>query len=224
MADVRLFYIDDSGSAVSKLVVYGWVELLAQDWRPALLGWLDWRNALHDSTGVPTNYELHASDFANGRGNPTGTPWDRNKSARTAAMVAALTAVGTMPDTSTGAVYRRVGSRYAAAKAAVYADLVREIDQRLCSADEFGIVYMDGDGTAPFYRPAHRALDLKTRRIIDDPNFQGSYLNQWVQVADLIAYAAYQHVLRTPSKEAAWEWYPNLLGGNSTTGSTPKEL
>ncbi|ATE51967.1 hypothetical protein [Actinosynnema pretiosum] len=225
MAETRFFCIGESGSADSKIVVYGWVELLARDWEPALRTWAAWRKALHGSTGVPVDYELRATDFANGRGNPTKTAWDRDKSARTAVVADALATIGTMPDVRTGAVHRRAESRCSAARAAVYAELVREIDQRLRSAGEFGIVLMNGNGAAPLHRAAHRALDLASRRIVEDPLCsKGSRADQWDQVADLVAYAAYQHVLRAPGKEAAWEWYPNLLGGASATGRVPEEL
>jgi hypothetical protein len=59
-----LFYVDDSGSPESRLVVFSWVELLVVDWSSALRVWLDWRRHLHTTVGIPASYELHATKFA----------------------------------------------------------------------------------------------------------------------------------------------------------------
>lgn len=225
MSDVRLFYIDDSGAQSARLVVYGWVELLVPDWRPALRSWLDWRKQLNTRTGLSASYELHATRFANGRGRPTKTDWDHHKANRSTVMVDALNAIAAMPGVRAGAVcHDTTGSRYADAKAALYADLITMIDGRLAEAGEHGLVIMDGDGTDPSYRHAHRGLELATRDLVEAPFFQGSHLSQWVQVADLVAYAAYQCVLRAPGKELMWDWYPDLLGASCTTGGKPRVL
>ncbi|MDQ7909607.1 DUF3800 domain-containing protein [Phytohabitans sp. ZYX-F-186] len=42
------------------------------------------------------------------------------------------------------------------------------------------------------YRQVHRGLDLRTRRVIEDPIVQDSKSNHLVQAADLVAYAATQ--------------------------------
>ena len=74
------------------------------------------------------------------------------------------------------------------------------------------------------YRQAHRSLRLATRNLVEDPFFQGSHLSQWVQVADLVAHAAYQCVLRAPGKELMWEWYPDLLGSSGANGGRPQAI
>jgi hypothetical protein len=40
----------------------------------ALATWLAWRAQLAAIEGIPKNYELHATRFANGRGNPSLQP------------------------------------------------------------------------------------------------------------------------------------------------------
>jgi len=40
--------------------------------------------------------------------------------------------------------------------------------------------------------------------------------------ADLVAYAAYQCVLRAPGKELVWDWYPELLGRVCAVGGKPQ--
>jgi hypothetical protein len=85
------------------------------------------------------------------------------------------------------------------------------------------MVIMDGDGTDPTYREAHRKLKLRSRSLIEDSLFQPGRLSQWVQMADLVAYAAYMHLARIPAKEATWSWYSDHLS-NAVTGLVPLRL
>jgi Protein of unknown function (DUF3800) len=224
--DVRLFYVDDSGSPESRLVVFGWVELLAVDWSSALRVWLDWRRHLHTTVGIPASYELHATKFGSGRGRPSGTDWDLHKANRATTMVSALTTIAALPGVATGAVYRPIVPyrHYYDTKTALYAELINRLDQRLARNGELGMVLMDGDGTDPMYRTTHRGLKLATRRIIEDPWFQGAHLSQWIQVADFVAYTAFATLHRPPARRVMWEWYPTLLGAGSITGATPQQI
>ena len=152
----RLFYVDDSGAERSGLATYSWIELTLEQWSPALCQVLDWRDALSEAHGIPKGRELHAVEFANGRGNPSvhGDEWNRRKSLR------------------------------------------RQV--------------MDGDGTDASYLSAHRGLAVRRRSLIEDPFFQHSARSQWVQIADLVAYAGYQSVAQLPQKKFTWHWYPSL--------------
>lgn len=87
----RLFYVDDSGSEDTGLSVFGWVELAIDDWNTVLAAWLEWRHTLYSTVGIASDYELHATKFAGGRGRPTGTDWDRSKAQRAAVAEDALT-------------------------------------------------------------------------------------------------------------------------------------
>ena len=84
------------------------------------------------------------------------------------------------------------------------------VDARLREDGELGLLVMGGDGTDGSYYAAHRDLALETRALVEDPAFQHSHRSQWVQIADLVAYAAYQHLVRLPEKQFAWEWYGTL--------------
>jgi hypothetical protein len=89
--------------------------------------------------------------------------------------------------------------------------MVNHLDDRLRAAGDFGLIFMDGDGSdSSYYRP-HRSLELNARRVIEDPLFHDSRRSQWVQMADLVAYATYIHLFRPPSKEFAWHWYEQHL-------------
>lgn len=222
---VRLFYVDDSGASDTRTVVFGWVELDVTAWRPVLRSWLDWRSELQRTIGIPTDYELHATKFAGGRGHPTGTDWDAHKAERLPIIADALNTIATMPGLSVGTVYARAADRrgYRDLKARAYAELVHTLDERLTTAGESGMIVMDGDGTDPTYRAAHRELKLVSRSLIEDPFFHTSRHSQWVQMADLVAYAAYMHLAQIPSKEPTWQWYQEHLAA-AVTGMSPLEL
>ncbi len=79
---------------------------------------------------------------------------------------------------------RDTSGRLRGAKAEAYARLVRYLDARLTAAGDHGLLIMDGDGSDPTYRTAHRQhLKLATRSLSEDPLFQHSYHSQWVHMA-----------------------------------------
>ncbi len=219
---VRLFYVDDSGSERTGWAVHSWVECTAVGWRAGLRDWLSLRRALYRDHQIPADYELHASKFVGGRGNPSRDPnWNRMKHLRSLVAEQALMAISASHHLRVGTVHRRdTGRRHAHSDAAasLYAGLVNHIDARLRTADEFGLIVVDGNGTdGSYYRP-HRALRLDDRHVIEDPLFQESHRSQWVQMADLVAYAAYVHLLRPPSKQFAWNWYDRHLRRSDVNG------
>ncbi|MDS0140545.1 MULTISPECIES: DUF3800 domain-containing protein [unclassified Amycolatopsis] len=223
---VRVFYMDDSGSSEAGTVVFGWLELDLGDWQVTLRSWLDYRHQLHRSVGIPTDYELHATKFLSGRGNPTKTPWDGSDEERLRVGHDLLAHLASMPQVRVGAVYGQTTRRREARdlKARTYTELVRMIDARLTTDGELGMIVMDGDGTDPTYRAAHRELKLATRSLIEDPFFHGSHHSQWMQLADFIAYSAFMHIAQHPTKEKMWSWYSDLLGASAVTGPDPLEL
>lgn len=219
----HMFYVDDSGSEESGWIVYSWVGCRTGGWRSGLRSWLDLRDDLAERLGIPARYEIHATKFARGEGNPSATDpgWNRRKSHRWQVMREALAVIGTHPALSVGTVCRRTTARrkeFAVEKADVYRALVEHLDGRLRAGDDDGFVFMDGDGTDPSYRQAHRGLDLERRRLLEDPLFQGSHHNQWIQMADITAWSAFQGLKRAPSMAYAWDWYDDHLAGSDLNG------
>lgn len=211
---MKLFYVDDSGAEATGYACFSWLEVPADHWKQGLREILDWRQTLTAAHRIPSSYELHATKFANGRGNPSlDASWNRSKAKRSEVMDSAMDFLGSRPWLGIGTVYSESVLRrdhFAAERSRVYSELVTLIDGRLTAADEFGILIMDGDGTDNSYTAAHRRLKLATRSLIEDPMFQHSHGSQWVQLADTTAYAAYQHLLRHEMKRFAWGWYPSL--------------
>jgi hypothetical protein len=218
----RMFFLDDSGSESSGWIVYSWIECAIADWRTGLRGWLDLRKDLFAQFAIPPAYELHSTRFAGGQGNPSTDPeWNRRKSNRGQVMTMALTHLGGATELNVGTVYRRASQTrkaYAAERADVYEKLVDHLDARLGAACDFGLLFMDGDGRDPSYARAHRGLKLTDRNIIEDPLFQGSHQNQWIQMADIVAWSAFQHLNRHPRRTFAWDWYSTHLAPRDVNG------
>lgn len=223
-APVRLFYLDDSGTVDTGWIVYSWVECATTGWNACLRSWLDFRKELFAKKGIPVSFELHATKFANGRGNPsTNTLWNQSKASRRTVLEDALHTIDACPHLHVGTVFRQTtskGSAYARERGALYLELVRVLDQRLGAASEAGILVMDGSAVNSYY-DAHRSLPLATRNILEDPIFVDSHRSQWVQMADIVAWSAYQHLRQTPGHFAR-TWYTHVLPSDIYGG--PQQL
>jgi hypothetical protein len=218
----RMLYIDDSGSVASGFIIYGWIECSPDRWRNGLRAILELRKRLYRDYLVPPATELHATKFINGRnristnGDDDGTQW---KTLGRSVAVDCLEMLRDCPDVKIGAVWRRTtakGAAYSAERAALYSALVEKLNTEHRSSHTYAFVGMDGDGSNPTYLDAHRALLLDTRHIIEDPMFHDSRRSQWMQMADLVAYAVFTHLNRHPGNEFGWNWYEHFLQAKPT--------
>lgn len=223
----RLIYADDSGDPRFGWAIYGWVECSPAGWRPALREWLELRKRLWISHSVPPSQELHATDYVNGRGristNSEITLW---KDLGREVAFECLKLLSECEHIKVGAVFRKTdktGSEYYLERADLYLKLVHRWDDEQAVNDVFAMVSMDGDGSDPSYFDAHRALDLDSRHILEDPIFHDSKRSQWTQMADLVAYVAYAHLDRHEKNQFAWTWYQDFLSA-SDPNNFPQEL
>jgi hypothetical protein len=207
--------MDDSGLQETGWALYGWVEVDIAAWRDGLRPWLDFRRRLNDECGIPVHYELHMTKFLGASHRPSNDQtWNEVYENRWKVITAALDVIASTECLSVGTVYRYTDQRgraFRREQADLYLKLVQMVDQRLADAGDTGIIVMDGDGTDDVYLRAHRQLKLSTRALVEDPLFQHSHRNQWMQIADLVSYAAYQGLLRAPIKQFAWDWYSEHL-------------
>lgn len=212
---LRFFYVDDSGAEDTGYVVFSWVEVAAQDWHAGLAAWLELRKRVYAEHHIPPAEELHATKFTAGRGEPsTDVSFNRSKRRRRAVAEQGLAAIGGCPQLAVGTVYRHTSARrqeYAVERQDVYHRLIAHLDTRLGTAGELGLVVMDGNGSDTSYYDAHRALKLDSRNVIEDPMFVPAHRSQWVQMADLAAWSAYQGLQRHHGKGFAWDWYATHL-------------
>jgi Protein of unknown function (DUF3800) len=92
-----------------------------------------------------------------------------------------------------------------------YVGMLAEIEARLSDLNGLGIVIVDGQDEDETYWSAHRDLPLTSRRVIEDPWMQPSHASQLIQMADFVAYAAHQHIVRRPGRQAMWGWYTEAV-------------
>lgn len=84
-------------------------------------------------------------------------------------------------------------------------------EQELADSQTLAIVFVDGDGSDPSYRTAHRELKLADRRVIEDAIHLDSRTSQLVQMADLVAWSANACIDQHRNNEFAWDWYTDYL-------------
>lgn len=88
-----------------------------------------------------------------------------------------------------------------------YDGLLDEVQAMLVERNAYGILIVDGEDTDVTYWAAHRDLKLADRRVVEDPWMQASHASQLVQIADLVAYSAHQHITRPAGREQMADWY-----------------
>lgn len=208
-----LAYIDDSGDET--LAVYTALLLPIERWTEALTLWLSFRKNLYRDYGIPADFEIHCKDLIQaGKGRPApGITYGVNTEAskRRRVLELANATIRSIPDLQVVAkVHAHVSPDHC------YRTLLSEIDAQMAAGDSWALLVVDGDGSQPYQKAAHRDLKLANRRIVEDPWHQGSHASQFVQMADVAAYSVFQaHRLRE-SRRQLWGWMATYLH--------PKEL
>jgi Protein of unknown function (DUF3800) len=201
-----IFYVDDSGD--ERLTTFSAIGVPVDRWTAGLDCWLGWRRRLRAVHGVDVDYRLHATHWVAGRGRAATNPrsdLDRSKPSRWREYVAALQALRAAPGLSLLTVAKEGVDR-----ANTYRRLMRQINAWLREADEHALVIIDGDNDE--LRTLHGELALDARRTVEDPWKRDARESQWLQAADFVAFAAYQHVARRPERAFMWHWYEQCLG------------
>ncbi len=209
---VHLAYVDDSGDSKRGVTLSA---LIVEDryWSALLDAWLTGRRKIHAQFGVPKSREIHAVEFYKRRSPLCETPEQNSAFTRVERGVAGRTLLASLSSFEHFHVVT-VGSSEVR-KPEVYARFIATLEDWAVERDTFLIVFYDGQqglaqpdaepspaelsalwttavrNAAP-YRKVHRALDLTTRRVVEDVVMQDSQFSQLIQAADLIAYGAYQ--------------------------------
>jgi hypothetical protein len=218
---VNFYYVDDSGDEHQDLLAA--IEVPAEAWKECLRLWLSWRKWLYKRHYLPTDYELHGSEFVEGRGNPVPTwvddagiahdpPLNTTKGVRREIYWQCLRQIARSPNVRILTIHQA-----GVDKMAIYHDLLGWIQQELAAAGRLGVVVVDG--VDPNYRKQHRELDLKERLIVEDVWMKDSAHCQFIQMADLAVHAAFQAVVQNPDKNFMWDWYKAHVGPIIEVGS-----
>lgn len=224
--------MDDSGHPQTGLVVYGWIEFAPDHWTSVLRSWLDMRKSLWREYKIPVTQELHTTDYVNGRGRISKKIPDRHlhngveywKDFGREVALECLETLRCAEGVTIGAVYRRADPKdLAATRAETYESLVARFEGELVATESLGMVVMDGDGSDPSYRNAHRKLELSKRHLLEDAIHLDSRSSQLVQMADLVAWSANSAVDKHAGNEFAWDWYADHLAERDRDRS-PQEI
>jgi hypothetical protein len=209
-----LAYLDDSGDTVNHDVMAGLIVPLS-DWATCLKVWLDWRRFLFRRWGIPADFELHAQEFLRPKKHPVPTNHPRAHKVATSRINdqvgqrhevyrRSLETLSYMPRARAVAVCCHAQDRLE-----TYRRLLSTLHDIVEAEDTRTLVMVDGFDTR--FRKEHRSLELETRCVFEDPWHEYSHESQFLQIADLIAHAAFQHVARQESRKFMWDWYPNQL-------------
>jgi hypothetical protein len=201
-------YTDESGS--EEFTLHSSVLVPVARWTSVLQKWLKYRSYLARKYSVPKSYHLHMHDWMGARDTPV--PDDTRHAINTSKKLRhelACKALKTIASCDV-LVFTTTLKTPVARKA--YVHHVTELDRFLGEQDSWGVVVLDGPfANAREKLAPHREMDLASRRITEDPWVQPASGSQLVQMADIVAYAAFQAAQRNESKEFMWDWYPRLL-------------
>lgn len=216
---MHLVYVDDSGNSKYGTTLTA-LLIPADQWSGVLSVWLEGRRDIHNEFGVPKTQELHANELYKGRGRYCESDEQQalfstpRRAATGRIMLSWLSKAEGLKVVTIGTPDRSTSD--------AYSTFVKWLDSWAENEQTTVMIFYDGQQgyghaesdrspgevqaewenairmAAP-YRHAHRALDIGSRRVIEDVVMQDSKFNQLIQAADLAAYGAYQlHVQNHP--------------------------
>jgi len=202
-----LLYCDDSGDESDSY--YSALLIPMDRWAILLSQWLQFRQWLYKKHEVPSRYELHAYKWIPAKGTPpvpskpdalinTSVGLRREIAQKALKAIASMEGLGVITCHQPGAI-----------KSEAYATLVATVDAELASRGDWALMIGDGSpkNPDPHVQRAHRDLDVKTRRIVEDGWVQDAHASQFIQAADLVAHCAFQAHRQESSRRFMWDWY-----------------
>lgn len=223
---MRLIYVDDSGDAGARTLSA--ISIPEDKWSEVMGKWLRGRWRMYQAFGVHKNQELHANELLKGRGRFCETPTQESRfhdQQRVELFRSMLKSLATVKGLETVTITEKKRTL-----PDLYGTLLDHLETSLAAAGEYGMICFDGkesprslDSADPSaalaahedalrdsqpYRARHRALDLNTRRVIEDMHVQDSKYSQLIQAVDLMAYAAFHAAVR---KDPTWFKASNSL-------------
>lgn len=213
-------YIDDSGNQEVG-VLWTALAIPLEMWSEYLGRWQGFRQNLMHKHQLPSGFELHGHAWLSQR--PTkeldkgqaalslGSDGEvlpilaRGKAARKLRFQffeKGMKTIGTFSEARVLTAYKsgRKG------KAGLYADLLCFLEEFLEREKAYAVVMVDGghDSGGNLHR-CHRALELKTRRIVEDAGLRRSHESHLLQMVDWCAYSAFQAIQDRPNLSAAFK-------------------
>lgn len=206
-----LFYIDDSGNEDT-----GWlwtalghpVEL----WTEHLRRWLAFRSWLYKQHRIPARFEVHSQVWLSAEP-AKGTSDEQidlvrdddgelievlrrgraHRRLRFEIFEKGLKTIGSLPGAALLTTHTPTST--GRAKIDLYDDLLCFLEEFLSIERGHGTLVVDGlHDSGGHIRAAHRALLINRRRILEDASHRSSADSQFLQMADMCAYAALQSI------------------------------
>jgi len=207
-------YSDDSGDETGSF--YSGILIPLELWNLYLEKWLKFRKWAFKKHNLSPRYELHAYNFIVAREEKAEKPFledpthliNTSVGLRHEICIKALLTIGAWRDAKVVTYYAPTTSKVAA-----YAGFLDTVDTQLRNEDAWAIMITDGSlrESNQHVQSAHRGLDIKTRRIIEDGWIQPADMSQLIQVADLIVHCAFQGRKRQQSRDFMWTWYADHM-------------
>ena len=205
--ETYLMYVDDSGDQTQ--TVYSALLVPVSAWTEHLERWLSLRQWLYKKYELPARFELHAYSWIPLKGEPvvpdrpellinTSVGLRREIAERALFVVSQMAGLGVVTCVGAGADH-----------VPVYEQLLATVDAELAARRSWALSIVDGDPTNPdpHVQRAHRKLDIRRRRIVEDGWLQPAHMSQLIQMADLVAHSAFQAHRRRPERQFMWGWY-----------------
>jgi uncharacterized protein DUF3800 len=217
-------YIDDSGNQDIG-VLWTALAIPLDLWSEYLGRWQGFRKFLAHKHGIPSGFELHGHAWLSqrpakelerdqvvlitrddGRDLPLLARTASARRERFEIFEKGLKTIGTFTEARILTTFK-AGRK---GKIDLYADLLRFLEDFLAREKAFAVVLVDGghDSGGHLLR-CHRALDLKTRRIVEDAGLRRSHESHLLQMVDWCAYSAFQAIQdrdnRHPAFKASYE-------------------
>lgn len=193
-----LIYINESYDATH--FAYSALFVPAFEWNRVFEDILKWRRDLFDKHNIPLDYELHATDFVGGRGEPNE---NRDKTYRAGIFASAFTIFDAIEGVSiiNGITDNKKNHMR------LFEYILNRINRTLETYNAYGILVCDEGNesslvsivrkmkkeniipSSEYYRVSQDQLhyNVPLERIIEDPLFKTSKSSYFIQLADFIA-------------------------------------
>ncbi|MFC4008599.1 DUF3800 domain-containing protein [Nonomuraea purpurea] len=216
----RTTYVDDSGNSRDFMLFSG-LDFDNRFLPEARAYWVHFREELAGEGILAAHVPLHAVDLIGGRGRHIhsygehGLSRTRHRQYLRDVVRRGLQVVADMPGIRIRIAYRNalLGKRD---RPELYLAMLTDMNRDLAERSEMARIIIDGNGTDPSFRRAHRRLPAANRSINGDPIFLPAKRCDLLQAADLVAYAAFQSLAAAPNRSFMWDWlkqtFPQMHG------------
>ncbi|HEU5063958.1 MAG TPA: DUF3800 domain-containing protein [Solirubrobacterales bacterium] len=204
-----IVYVDDSGNENVGSLWTG-LAIPLDLWTEYLKRWLGFRSVLYGKHAIPASFELHAQawlaieperhiedesqrDLVMASGQMVEL-LQRNKAQRrmrSQMFEKGLKTIGTFTDARIFTVFK-AGRK---GKMELYGELLCFLEEFLAQEGAHATVMVDGGhDSGGHLHKCHRALEIRSRRVVEDAGMRRSHESQLLQMADWCAHAAFQSV------------------------------